>query len=314
MQEVIDQEHAKHAMIDAAEKAGAVLRGWFTKANANEAARDKVLGTKIKTHNYEHIGYQDAFTHADLESENTILPILKQAADIPIMSEETNPNNAELPEGSRRWLVDPLDGTSRFRKGLPDFSITIALQTKRHGSWETDIGLVAIPMEERIYIADDTRAQMLHAGKHETLDRPQDAQAPTSRKQALNAQRIELVAISKTNPAITGFRRNFACSLAAMGAKEQETFSTAMMLARMATQPSVDAVVVVADGLEFPWDTDAGAHIAQRGGATVKRLMLDREPCLIVARTPAIATALEQTLREDYRRYSTPQEATAASI
>lgn len=306
-------QQEKAAMVEAAEKAGVVLRHWFMKAAADEAGRDALLNTQIKTTSYADLGYVDAFTAADLESEQTILPVLQQCRDIAILSEEFNPRLAELPDGAQRWVVDPLDGTSRFKQGSPDFSITIALQTRKDGVWHTDAGLVALPMEERLFIAGDAGVEQKLGDRRTMLDRVAlQVESPGNRRTVLEDKAIETVVISRTSPAIRDTRLRFIGSLKQAGARHQETYSTAMVMARMASQPSVDATVLMADAMEFAWDVDAGLHIAERAGNIVKRFMIDTEPCIIIARSPALMTALEQTLRDDYRYCSQGQGAAIA--
>lgn len=305
-------EREKQAMIKAAEAAGEVLREWFHKAAAHEGDRDAVLGVQCKNEHFKHLksvcdneSYEDVFTHADIESEEKILSILKQCRDIPIRSEESYPDEVDLPEGAQRWLVDPLDGTSRFKKGLPDFSITIALQTKREGEWHTDIGVVALPMEKRLFIADAKGAELKDESGICPLQKQQDnAAIPVTRREALKGKAVEVVVYSKSDKTLMDARLPFVEALKAMEATPQATYSTAMVMARMASEPSVDAVVLAGDALEFPWDSDAGIYIAAKAGVTVKRSTVGGEPCVILAHTPALATALERMLREQYQATS----------
>lgn len=304
----------KQAMIGAAEAASEVLRNWFEKVAASEEGRDALLGAQVKSEHYKDSvyldgqSYEDVFTHADIESEATILPILKQCRDISIRSEESHPDETDLPNGTQRWLVDPLDGTSLFKKGKPGFSITLALQTKKEGVWHTDVGVVAMPMEHRMFIADGTGAELKDAeGLHALPSQAEDVPVPESRKDALKDKAVEVVVYSKSNMAVMDMRKPFLDALREHGAKPQATFSTAMVMAGMAQKPSVDATVLMSHGLEFAWDVDAGIHIAEKAGLTVKRTSIDGEPCVILARGMPLATALEQTLREEYRRQREPQ-------
>lgn len=70
-------------------------------------------------------GRGNFLTAADLEAEGVILEILRaEYPDQPVLSEETGI------EASRKgwlWVVDPLDGTHNFSRGIPWFCIAIAL-------------------------------------------------------------------------------------------------------------------------------------------------------------------------------------------
>lgn len=67
----------------------------------------------------------DLVTDADLESERIIRQILTDSfPDDPILGEEGS--EVELTSG-RRWIVDPIDGTTNFAHGFPPYCISIAL-------------------------------------------------------------------------------------------------------------------------------------------------------------------------------------------
>ncbi|MGD9618114.1 MAG: 3'(2'),5'-bisphosphate nucleotidase CysQ [Alphaproteobacteria bacterium] len=67
-------------------------------------------------------------TEADLASERAIVAILSEAVpDIPIVSEETVPDQGFSSPAPRFWCVDPLDGTKEFVVRNGEFSVLIAL-------------------------------------------------------------------------------------------------------------------------------------------------------------------------------------------
>ncbi|OGY25090.1 MAG: hypothetical protein A2Z11_04565 [Candidatus Woykebacteria bacterium RBG_16_43_9] len=94
--------------IKAAKLAGEKLEYYFETILEHEEKDDKSLVTK-----------------ADLDAEKIILELLKE--NFPthkILSEETG----EIGGGSDyTWLIDPLDGTLNFTRGLPNFATSIAL-------------------------------------------------------------------------------------------------------------------------------------------------------------------------------------------
>ena len=79
--------------------------------------RDKKLGKK-------HDG--SLLTEADLASQEVICSFLNQHfPGIPILSEETSVDRTDIRTG--QWLVvDPLDGTTNFTRGILFYSITVA--------------------------------------------------------------------------------------------------------------------------------------------------------------------------------------------
>src|SRR5690348_7381183 len=67
-------------------------------------------------------------TEADLASERVIVEILRQAyPDIPVVSEETVPENGFSSPAARFWCVDPLDGTREFVAKNGEFAVLVGL-------------------------------------------------------------------------------------------------------------------------------------------------------------------------------------------
>jgi len=61
---------------------------------------------------------------ADHEIEGAILRVLQDGSNYPILSEETGELSGV---GKRKWLVDPLDGSANFSRGLPLYAISVGL-------------------------------------------------------------------------------------------------------------------------------------------------------------------------------------------
>jgi 3'(2'), 5'-bisphosphate nucleotidase len=67
-------------------------------------------------------------TAADLASEKVIIEILTQAfPDIPVVSEETVPEEGFSSPAARFWCVDPLDGTREFVARNGEFAVLVGL-------------------------------------------------------------------------------------------------------------------------------------------------------------------------------------------
>ncbi len=68
----------------------------------------------------------DIATTADLASEQYILDEIRKAFPTDgIHSEESHDTNTSSP---RRWVVDPLDGTKEYAKGLAEYNVLIGLE------------------------------------------------------------------------------------------------------------------------------------------------------------------------------------------
>jgi len=64
---------------------------------------------------------------ADIETNTVLSDMLKnERPDYGWLSEESDDSNARL-AAERTWVVDPIDGTSSYLKGLPEFAVSVAL-------------------------------------------------------------------------------------------------------------------------------------------------------------------------------------------
>jgi myo-inositol-1(or 4)-monophosphatase len=96
------------------------------------------------------IDYKSAFnlvTDVDKASEKVILDIIK--AEYPgdqILAEESG---ALKGEGKRRWLIDPLDGTTNYAHSYPFFCVSIGLEE----NGEMVLGVVYDPVKDEMFYA-----------------------------------------------------------------------------------------------------------------------------------------------------------------
>ncbi len=89
-------------------------------------------------------------TEADKTSHRIITERLKVLSpSYPIISEEGNPEQVLGEDASRYWLVDPLDGTKEFVKGLPEYTVNIALVEEG----DPLLGVILIPESGVLYHA-----------------------------------------------------------------------------------------------------------------------------------------------------------------
>jgi myo-inositol-1(or 4)-monophosphatase len=102
--------------IKAARRAGSVI---------NRAARDSTaLQVQAKQ-------ARDFVTQVDRAAEAEILEIVRRAyPDHAVLAEESGESAPAASRGKAeyRWLIDPLDGTTNFIHGFPQYSVSIAVQ------------------------------------------------------------------------------------------------------------------------------------------------------------------------------------------
>ena len=96
----------------------------------------------------DYKGAIDLVTAVDRESERCIVEILQQKfPDHAILAEEET--NRVADGSSYRWIIDPLDGTTNFTHGFPQFCISIALEFDS----EIILGLVYDPLRRECFRA-----------------------------------------------------------------------------------------------------------------------------------------------------------------
>ena len=125
--------------LEAARGAGDVLRDGF--------------GSR---HRVRYKGEVDIVTERDEEAEEVIREALLGAyPSYGMLGEE----GGETPgEEDRRWIVDPLDGTTNYAHGLPIFAVSIALEK----AGEVVVGVVHDPISEETFVAERGRGARLN--------------------------------------------------------------------------------------------------------------------------------------------------------
>lgn len=94
----------------------------------------------------------DFVSKADMEAERHLRARLRAARpEDAWLGEETG---AQAASGARRWIVDPLDGTTNFLRGIGHFAVSIALEE----AGTLSVGVVHDPVRQETFSArlDDT--------------------------------------------------------------------------------------------------------------------------------------------------------------
>jgi len=131
---------------------------WVPKAStiAREAGARlrEFLAQGVET---EYKGDVDLVTVADRTVEKLILTRLREAwPDHGIYGEE---GTREGLEREFRWYVDPLDGTTNFAHGVPQFCVSMGLEQRRPGLGAGEDGILVAgviydPMRDELYSAE----------------------------------------------------------------------------------------------------------------------------------------------------------------
>jgi myo-inositol-1(or 4)-monophosphatase len=221
--------------VRAARRAGAII---------NRAARDvEVLPVTRKRHN-------DFVTEVDKSAEVAIIEILHRAyPDHAILAEESGAKAGAAGESEYTWIIDPLDGTTNFIHGFPQYAVSIGLRHK---------GVLAHGV-----IYDPTKNELFTASR--------------GRGAFLDERRIRVSKRLRLDEALigTGFPFRDLQSLDEYLAMFREfTIRTAGI--RRAGAAALDIAYVAAGRLDgfwemglSPWDVAAGALMVQEAGGLV---------------------------------------------
>jgi myo-inositol-1(or 4)-monophosphatase len=90
---------------------------------------------------------QGLVTDTDLAAERAIFEVLKKHSSYNILSEESG---LLRNEPGKKWVVDPLDGTSNFARGIPLFAVSIGLMEGNNFL----SGVIIDPILQNEYLAE----------------------------------------------------------------------------------------------------------------------------------------------------------------
>ncbi len=97
----------------------------------------------------------DFVTEVDKQAEQEIIHILRKAfPDHSILAEESGAHQGN----DYQWIIDPLDGTTNFLHGFPQFAVSIALRHKDR----LEQGVVYDPLRQELFTATRGGGAMLN--------------------------------------------------------------------------------------------------------------------------------------------------------
>ncbi len=126
---------------------------------AARAAGDLIVRyvDRIDTLTISPKGRNDFVSEVDRQAEQEIVNILSRAyPDHAFLGEEGGRHG--LPKGEFTWVIDPLDGTTNFLHGLPQFAVSIGLLYRG----KVECGVVYDPMRQELFTAKRGGGAMLN--------------------------------------------------------------------------------------------------------------------------------------------------------
>ena len=126
---------------------------------AIQKAGSKIRELYLGEVEFEKKNEYDILALADLESEKIIVSnIKKYFPNHSILSEEKGEeeNNSEF-----KWIIDPLDGTINFSRGIDEFCVSIAVEQNK----QLILGLIYEPLKNNLYLAEKNKGAFLNGKK-----------------------------------------------------------------------------------------------------------------------------------------------------
>ena len=142
MKKELEIKERKKLAIKAAREAGNLLKTYFGRTIQVRAKGERSLVTNI-----------------DLKAEEKIVNLIKK--DYPednILSEETK---YQIFDSDFRWIIDPLDGTHNYIRGMENFGTSIALAYRD----KVILGVIYLPMSDELYFAEKGKGAFLNQRK-----------------------------------------------------------------------------------------------------------------------------------------------------
>jgi len=200
----------------------------------------------------EYKGDVDLVTVADRTVEKLIRTRLAEAfPEHGVYGEE---GTRERMEGEFRWYVDPLDGTTNFAHGFPQFCVSMGLEHRPVGAGGEDDGTIVAgviydPMRDELYTAERGHGAMLN-GK------------------PMHVSRIAVLAESLVSTGFPSRKRHDSPNI-----HFYHEFTLRSHGVRRAGSAALDLAYVASGRLEAfwefnlnPWDTAAGILLVEEAG------------------------------------------------
>ena len=211
----------------------------------------------------------DLVSEADLAAESAIRRVLgERRPDDAILGEEGGATGA----GELRWVIDPLDGTTNFLFGVPQFAVSVACEDRDGGL----VGVVLDPIRDEWFAATRSTAPTLNGTEITASGRRELATALVATGFAYEAdvRARQAIVLTRVLPRVRDIRRAGAAALdlcwAACG-RYDAFFERGVK----------------------PWDIAAGGLIAQRAGLSTRELAAeDGLPTGIVVAPPVLIDEL----------------------
>lgn len=220
----------REAAIRAARRGGEVLAHWAGKVTP-----------RLK-------GFNDFVTEADLAVQSTLRElILREFPSDDFLGEE-EPADAAAMRRPRRWIVDPIDGTTNFVHGFPFYCISIGLEV----AGELVVGVILDPNRRECFSAAKGQGALCNSMTLTTSARPKLSEAMIN---------VGLPADPQKHPeSVTTMAR------LSMRSRSLRRMGSAALAMAYVAAGRIDAFV---SHVIQPWDVAAGVVLVRESGGLV---------------------------------------------
>ncbi len=199
---------------------------------------------------------KDVVTSADIESERIIVShIREEFPEHSIRTEEAG----HVKEGSRfEWIIDPVDGTVNFSRGIPLWGVSVALVEHTESGAEPVVAAIRLPGLGKTYAAFKDGGAFADGKRIHVSETRELSQAIVSNGdfnvgnwESVNAQNL----------------KNFRCE--AECCTRVKCYGSAVIEGTLTAQGALDAFVMT---MSYPWDIAGIALMVREAGGNVSEL------------------------------------------
>jgi myo-inositol-1(or 4)-monophosphatase len=194
------------------------------------------------------IGPSDAVTEADRAAQRTVVEKIREAhPDDPVVGEESDTLKT-LPEKGIVWLIDPIDGTYNYIRGLKHWATSVAVVEDA----SPKIAVNSIPAMDDVYVA--TQDVVERNGTPITVS---------------DRRRPEAATIAPVVIPPFGERASYAGGIGQIVEKfgNNRRFGSAQVTLSLVASGAIEGTIATIN--PHPWDTVAGAYLVEMAGGTV---------------------------------------------
>lgn len=217
-------------------------------ARAGGAAASKRFRQQVDIETKDH--KNDLVSEADRAAQEKVIETLRAESDAPIVGEEDE-TRTEVPESGPAWIVDPIDGTANYLRGLRIWTTSVAAVE----DGEPVAAATVLPALGDEYVVGDGEPER-NGQSVSTSDRDD----------------IETFAVDVLGWGPIGQRDAYASLSKAVVEQCGDMRRFGSMQSTLAAVASGELDAAVTTRQTPPWDSVAGVHLVRQAGGAVTDL------------------------------------------